>query len=84
MAMSEKAAAKFLALDAIRFCETWREDVPVGQVTDFRQSVIAEADGVVVFSWLEWPNKAALDAAGKRLWSIPNASLPPPHSMANA
>jgi uncharacterized protein YbaA (DUF1428 family) len=60
--MSEKASAVFLDHGATRHVEAWGDDVPDGKVTDFKGSVKAEEGEVVVFSWIEWPSKAARDA----------------------
>ena len=57
----------FMELGAIRILECWGEEVPDGKVTDFRRAVQATADETVVFSWIEWPNKAIHDAAMSRM-----------------
>lgn len=51
---------------ALRLVETWGEDVPVGQRTDFYRAVQADPGEAVVFSFIEWPDRATCDAA----WSL--------------
>jgi uncharacterized protein YbaA (DUF1428 family) len=53
----------FAELGATRILECWGDDVPEGTVTDFRRAVQANDDEAVVFSWVEWPDKATRDAA---------------------
>ena len=53
----------FAELGATRILECWGDDVPDGKVTDFRRAVQANDDEAVVFSWIEWPDKATRDAA---------------------
>ncbi len=60
---ARKADPVFIELGAIRIYECWGDEVPVGQVTDFRMAVKAEDGEAVLFSWIEWPDKATRDAA---------------------
>jgi len=59
---AEKADTVFIEWGAIRVIECWEEDVADGKVTDFRRAVQAHQDEAVVFSWVEWPDKATRDA----------------------
>ena len=57
------ADSLFIELGALRVMECWGDDVAEGTLTDFRKAVQATADETVVFSWIEWPDKATRDAA---------------------
>jgi uncharacterized protein YbaA (DUF1428 family) len=61
----------FIELGALRVIEAWGDDVPDGKVTDFRRSVQATAEETVVFSWIEWPDKATRDAGMKKVMEDP-------------
>lgn len=52
----------FAKAGALRMMECWGDDVPDGVHTSFPMAVKREADEVVVFSWIEWPDKATRDA----------------------
>ncbi|WP_439594425.1 DUF1428 domain-containing protein [Falsiroseomonas sp.] len=56
---------------ALRVMEAWGDDVPEGKVTDFRRAVQAQAEEVVVLSWIEWPSRAIRDAGMRRLMEDP-------------
>ena len=75
------AVPLFKEFGATRVVENWGDDVPDGKVTDFKGSVKAEEGEVIVFSWMEYPDKATRDAAGKKMMSDPRmeamgASMP--------
>jgi uncharacterized protein YbaA (DUF1428 family) len=61
----------FKEFGATRQVETWGDDVPDGKVTDFKGAVKAKPDEIVVFSWLEYPDKATRDAANKKIMEDP-------------
>ena len=60
---ANKGDSVFTDLGATRILECWGDDVPEGKVTDFRRAVQATDEETVVFSWVEWPDKATRDAA---------------------
>jgi uncharacterized protein YbaA (DUF1428 family) len=68
---SNRMDAIFLELGATRVLECWGDDVPKGEVTDFQRAVQAKDDETVVFSWVEWPDKAARDAGMKKMMDDP-------------
>ena len=63
--------AMFKEFGALRQVETWADDIPDGKVTDFKGAVKATPDEVVVFSWLEYPDKATRDQANQKMMSDP-------------
>ncbi|MCC7348864.1 MAG: DUF1428 domain-containing protein [Variibacter sp.] len=69
--MARKAAPVFADHGATRMVECWGDDVPDGKLTDFKGAVKAEPGEVVVFSWIEWPSKAARDAGMKKAMEDP-------------
>lgn len=69
--LAATAAPLFKEFGATRIVECWGNDVPEGKLTDFRGAVKAEADEVVVFSWIEYPSKAVRDAANEKMMNDP-------------
>lgn len=64
---AKKGDAVFMEHGATRILECWGDDVPDGKVTDFKKAVQAKDDETVLFSWIEWPDKATRDAAMKKV-----------------
>ena len=66
-----KAAPIFREHGATRVVEGWEDDVPDGKTTDFRRAVKLGEGEHVVFSWIEWPDKATRDAGMKKVMDDP-------------
>jgi uncharacterized protein YbaA (DUF1428 family) len=65
--LAKKAAKIFREHGALRDVEAIASDVPKGEVTDFYRAVKAEEGDTVVFSFLEWPDKATRDEGWKKI-----------------
>lgn len=68
---ASEGAPFFQKFGATRFVETWGDDVPDGKINDLKKSVALEDGETVLFSWLEYPDKAARDAATEKMMSDP-------------
>ena len=68
---AKKGDAVFMEHGATRVLECWGDDVPKGKQTDFYRAVQATDDEVVLFSWVEWPDKAPRDAGMKKVMEDP-------------
>ena len=66
---ASKAADLLKSWGATRIVENWGDDVPKGENNDFYGAVQAKHDEVVVFSWIEYPDKATRDAAMQKMMS---------------
>ncbi len=69
---ARKAADMLREWGATRVVETWGKDVPAGKLTDFQRAVQAKPDEIIVFSWIEYPDKATRDAVGKKMMNDPS------------
>lgn len=63
--MARKAAPIFKEMGATRVVECWGDDVMKGKHTDFFMATKAEADENIVFSWIEYPDRATRDKANE-------------------
>lgn len=61
----------FARYGALRMIEAWGDDVPHGKRTDFWRAVEAQEDETVVFSWIEWPDRATAERGFERMSSDP-------------
>ena len=68
---AEKAAAIFMEHGATRVVECWGDDVQDGTVTDFRRSVQAGENEIVVFAWIEYPSREVRDRVQGAMMSDP-------------
>ena len=67
IAHANKGDGVFIEHGATRVVECWGADVPKGKTTDFQGAVAAQDDETVVFSWIEWPDKAKRDSVMGRM-----------------
>ena len=65
--MAAKAGPIFREYGAMRLVECWGDDVPDGKVTDFKRAVKADPQETVVFSFVEWPDKATRDEGWQKV-----------------
>ena len=56
---------------ATHLVENWGDDVPDGKVTDFKRAVKAKPDEAIVFSWVEYPDKATREKANEAMMNDP-------------
>jgi uncharacterized protein YbaA (DUF1428 family) len=75
---ARQATAYFKDLGATRIVECWGDDVPKGEVTDFYKAVQAKEDESVIFSWIEYPDKATRDAANEKMAADSDADMEMP------
>lgn len=77
--LASKMAKVFRQNGASRVMEAIADDVDHGKVTDFYRAVRAEDGETVVFSFVEWPQKAARDDAWQKIMA--DESLKPEGDM---
>ena len=69
--VAEQAARIFKESGALSVVECWGDDVPEGKLTSFTMAVQRKEDEAVVFSWIEWPSRAARDEGMKKAMADP-------------
>ena len=84
IAMAREAAPLFMAYGARRVVEGWNDDIKPGKTNDMRGAVLAEAGEDVVFSWVEWPDKATRDTGWEKMMQDERMKPPQDNPMAGA
>jgi uncharacterized protein YbaA (DUF1428 family) len=70
-AFAARVAPMFREHGATRVIEAWGDDVPDGEITDFRRAVQATADEKVVYAWVEWPSKEVRASGWEKVMADP-------------
>lgn len=73
--IAEEAAVVWKEFGATRTVEAVAEDVPYGELTSFPRAVQAQDDEVVIFSWIEYPDKATRDACNAKVMTDPRMQM---------
>ena len=66
-ALAEKVAVLFEEFGAVRVVEAWSDDTEDGKITDYNRATLKQPDESVVYSFVEWPDKATRDAGWAKL-----------------
>jgi uncharacterized protein YbaA (DUF1428 family) len=78
-ALAQRMAGKFTEYGALQVLEAWGDDVPNGEVTDYWRAVQAQDGEEVVYSYIQWPDKATRDAGWARMMAEdPEQNTPMP------
>ena len=75
-AWADRTSACFLDHGATRVVESVAEGLERGEVTSFPRAVDLKEGEVVVFSWLEFPDKATRDACMEKVFDDPRMGSP--------
>jgi uncharacterized protein YbaA (DUF1428 family) len=67
VAYTNRIDALFVEYGATRVVDSWGDDVPHGNITDFYRAVAAPEGETVVFGYIEWPDKATRTTGWDRL-----------------
>ncbi len=73
--IAEEAAAVWKEFGATRTVEAMADDVPYGEVTSFPRAVQAAEGETVIFSWIEYPDKATRDACNAKVMADPRMQM---------
>jgi uncharacterized protein YbaA (DUF1428 family) len=79
---SRKAGKVWREHGALEYKECVADDVPMGKVTSFPQSVKRKKDETVVFSWITYKSRAHRDRVNKKVMEDPRlADMMGPENM---
>ncbi len=82
--MARKAAPLYIEYGALRVVEGWNDQIMSGKLNDMRTAVLAEEGEDVVFSWIEWPDRATRDAAWEKLMEDERMQPPADNPMGSS
>ena len=71
LALAKTMAVIFKEHGALAVVENWGDDVPEGKITSFPLAVKCKPDETVVFSWITWLSKEAIDLGMKKVMADP-------------
>jgi uncharacterized protein YbaA (DUF1428 family) len=69
--LAKMAAGVYREYGAVRVVEAWGDDVPDGKITDYKRAVKAKEGEGIVYSWVEWPDKATRVEGWKKVMEDP-------------
>ncbi len=78
---SQKMADLFIEHGAISVVDGWGDDVPEGKVNSFHTAVLRKPEEAVVFSWINWKDKAARDAGWEKIMADPRMEQYSPNTV---
>lgn len=73
---AEKLADLFIEYGATRVVESVADGLEMGKVTSFPRALLLKDGEVVVFSWLEFPDKATRDTCMTQVFEDPRIGSP--------
>lgn len=71
-----KLADLFIEYGATRVVESVGDGLEMGEVTSFPRALLLKEGEVVVFSWMEFPDKATRDTCMKQAFEDPRIGSP--------
>lgn len=70
-AAASKMADLFMEYGATSVVDAWSDDVPEGKVNSFHTAVLKKPDEDIVFSWINWKDRATHDAGWEKVMADP-------------
>ncbi len=74
-ALATTAGEVWMSHGALGYVECLADDVPEGKLTSFPLAVKAEADEIVVLSWILYRSRAARDEINKKVMEDPRMDM---------
>lgn len=66
-AWASQAHALLSEYGCLEVIDAWEDNVPQGELTDFRKAVQAKPDEAIAVSWQKWPDRAHVDAVERAM-----------------